>query len=161
MTLLVVIVIVTVLAFSLVVFVGAPYLPTTRRQINAGLELLNLSPGQRMLELGAGDGRVALAALKKGVNVTEIDLNPLLCVVIYIRTFRYRRNIQIKCGNYWHMQWGEFDGLYVFLLDKYMERLDKMLIHKQFTGPLASFAFKVPHRRHVRELAGVYLYRYE
>ena len=160
MTVLVLLLVLGILMFSVVVFVGAPYLPTTKKQISAGLDLLDLSPGERMLELGAGDGRVALAALKRGLTVTAIELNPLLCVVIFVRTLRYRRNIQIKCGNYWHVSWGEFDGMYVFLLDKYMERLDKMLIHKYFTGKLASFAFQVPGKKAVRVRDGVYLYQY-
>lgn len=148
------------LAFSFVVFFGAPYLPTKKRQINRAIEELGIKKGQRLLELGAGDGSVALEALKKGYKVTAIELNPLLCVVIFIRTFRYRKNITIICGNFWNTSWGEFDAVYVFLLDKYMNKLDKMLIHKQFKGRLVSFAFMIPTKKSVKEIDGLFVYKY-
>lgn len=154
-----------ILAFGFVVFVGAPYLPTTKKQIDVALDLLDLSPGKSVLELGAGDGRVALAAARRGLNVVAVELNPLLCLVIFIRTWRYRRQVRVVCSNFWHMEWPEVEGVFVFLLDRYMERLNKKLIQKQNEWKkevrLASFAFKIPRRKCDDEKAGVFLYVYK
>jgi len=149
-----------VLLFSFVILFGAPYLPTTKVQVSAALDLLGLKKDQTLLELGAGDGSVSLAALRCGLKVTAIELNPILCVVIFFRTFSYRSKITITCGNFWRVEWGSYDGVYVFLLDKYMKRLDNKLIHEHFVGKLASFAFQIPSKKHALEKSGIYLYKY-
>lgn len=146
--------------FGAVVVVGAPYLPTLKRQHDAIFELLDLSPGSTLLELGAGDGTVALAALQKGYRVTAIELNPVLCVVIFFRTLKYRRGITIKCANFWTTDWGEYDGIYTFLLDKYMTKLDKKIVQNNKNTLLASYAFRIPNRLVTGEKNGVFLYRY-
>ena len=150
-----------VVLFGFVVLFGAPYLPTLGRQAETAIELLKLKKGDRLLELGAGDGTVALVALQKGISVTAIEINPLLCVVIYLRTFRYRSKIRIRCGNFWTTPWGEYDGIYTFLLDKYMTKLDNKIIQENKTTKLASFAFKIPGRRIQQQNNDVYLYCYD
>ncbi len=160
MNILLLIVAIITIIFGFVVFFGAPYLPTTKRQIAATFKLLKLPKGGHLLELGAGDGRVALWALKKGYRVTAIELNPLLCAVIFVRTFKYRRKIKIICGNFWQVAWPATDGIFVFLLDKYMARLDARITRRYKGVRLASFAFKVPDKKIIAEKEGVYLYKY-
>lgn len=150
-----------VLIFGLVIVRGAPYLPTTRAQIDAAFELLDLKRGQRLLELGAGDGAVALEALRRGFRVTAIELNPLLCLVIWLRTRRYRHRIKIKCGDFWTTNWGDYDAIYTFLLQKYMTKLDKKIIQQNKSVKLASFAFTIPGRIPTHKKDGVYLYIFE
>lgn len=149
-----------VMIFGFVVLFGAPYLPTTKKQIDTALELLDLKKGQRLLELGAGDGSVSLAALRRGLKVTAIELNPILCLIIYLRTYRYRSNILIVWGSFWQVKWGEYDGIYTFLLDKYMERLDKKIIQENKSVKFASFAFRIPDKQIEAEKDGVFLYSY-
>jgi SAM-dependent methyltransferase len=150
-----------VMLFGFVVFYGAPYLPTTRRQVEAALDLLDLKPGQTMLELGSGDGRVMLAAARRGWHVIGVELNPLLVVFSKLMTLRYRRHVRVVWGSFWRVRLPQADGIFVFLLDKYMNKLDKK-ITQEFSNPvkLVSFAFRIPDRRHVRENGGVYLYKY-
>ncbi len=153
-----------VLIFGFVVLFGAPYLPTKRRQIELALDMLNAKKGQSLLELGAGDGRMVLAAAKRGLQVTAYELNPLLCLVIAIRAWRYRRQVKVICGNYWYTDWPKSDYIFVFLLDRYMSRLDKKVIQKrnQWRAPikLASFVFRIPGRQAAAEKEAVYIYDY-
>ena len=160
MDVIVLIVCIVVILFSFVVFFGAPYLPTKRAQADEAIRLLGLKKGETLLELGAGDGTIALRALKQGLRVTAIELNPLLCIVIYLRTFKYRKNIKVVCGNFWHVSWGEYNGVYVFLLDKYMKKLHNKLIHNHFKGRLVSFAFKIPLIKIQAESKGLFVYNY-
>ncbi|HEU4984185.1 MAG TPA: class I SAM-dependent methyltransferase, partial [Nitrososphaera sp.] len=80
MTLGLLIVLAVSVLLGFVVFFGPPYLPTLRRNIDAALDLLDLKPGQTMLDLGSGDGRVLVAAAKRGINVVGIELSPVLAV---------------------------------------------------------------------------------
>lgn len=64
MNILVIIIALIIVLFCGIVFFGAPFVPTKKMQIKAALDLLNLKKGDLLYDLGAGDGRVALAAAK-------------------------------------------------------------------------------------------------
>jgi hypothetical protein len=151
-----------VLTFGLVVFVGAPYLPTLKPNIDEAFELMNLKPGQHMLELGSGDGRVLLAAAKKGIRSTGYELNPLLVIWSRALTWRYRSLVVVRWSNFWQTDWGETDAIYTFLLQKYMKKLDKIIVQK-YSGKnvkLVSFAFSIDGKKPTKASKGLYLYNY-
>lgn len=162
MTFFILALIVIVLLFCSVVFFGAPYLPTLSIPKDVAFELLGLKKGQHLLELGSGDGRILAYAARRGIYATGYELNPLLVLYTKIRYYRYRRYIKVYCRNYWSVSWPETDAIYVFLLDKYMKKLDKKVI-QSYSKPvkLVSFAFKIPHKRPESEKGGMYLYQYE
>ena len=147
-----------VLAFGLVLLVGAPYLPTLRPQVETAFELLALRPGQTVLELGCGDGKVLVAAAEAGYKVVGIELNPILALVAWARTRKYKGAVRVLWGNYWRMSWPKADGVFVFLLDSYMPKLNERM--QQYKKPLASVTFKIPNRPIAKEKDGVFLYEY-
>jgi SAM-dependent methyltransferase len=156
------IVTVIILCFGFVLLYGAPYLPTLKRQVHTALDLLDLQPGQTMLELGCGDGRVLRAAAARGLNVVGYELNPLLVVVSYFVTFKYRKNVQIIWGDIWKYDWPPADGIFVFILQKYTPKLNTKII-KTMPKPikLVSFAFTVTDKKPARVKDGLYLYLYK
>jgi hypothetical protein len=151
-----------VLIFSFVILFGAPYLPTLRRTTKDAFELLNLKPGQMLIELGSGDGRVLRYAAQKGIKGIGYELNPLLVWYSQLRNWRYRKLISFKCRNYWQVALPQCDGIYVFLLDKYMSKLDKK-ITQELAPPIVvvSYAFKIPGKKIVKEKNGLFLYQYK
>lgn len=151
-----------VLCFGLVLAVGPPYLPTLDKQVRTALGLLQLKKGDRLLELGCGDGKVLVAAARQGLQVTGIELNPILVAVCWLRTVRYRKQVRVVWGNYWHTGlWPDADGIFGFVLPKYMSKLDRTIIGWQRRPVrLASFAFKIPDKPADAEQDGVFLYVY-
>ena len=150
-----------VLLFGFVVLYGAPYVPTLRVRGEEALDLLGLKPGETLLELGSGDGRVLRAAARRGIRGVGYELNPLLVFWSRLANWKYRRLISIHWGNYWQQTWPPTDGIYVFLLDKYMEKLDKKIIQEtKKKVKLVSFAFAVPGKHAVKEQNGLFLYNY-
>jgi len=135
------------LCFVLVLARGAPYLPTLTPQVEAALELAELSPGQTLIELGCGDGKVLIAAAKKGINVVGYELNPLLALLCIIRSLRYRKYVTVIWGDFWQKPWPEAQAIFVFLLPKYMEKLNNKIVQlPQKPVKLISFAFQVPNK---------------
>lgn len=152
----------TLMCFAGVLFFGAPYLPTLTPQVNAALKLAKLKPGDTLLELGCGDGKVLLAGAKQGIYVVGYELNPLLALCSWIRTRRYRKYVQVIWGDFWLKDWSRADAIFVFLLPKYMEKLDKKCIqYKNKPVNLVSFAFTIPGKTPDSESEGVYMYWYE
>lgn len=150
-----------ILMFGLVVLFGAPYLPTLSKQKETALDMLDLRPGQTMLELGSGDGRMLKAAAERGIYAVGYELNPILVLFSIILTWRQRSKVKIIWGNYWTSEWPQAEGIYTFLLQKYMPKLDNKIIQECGKNvKLVSFAFRVPNRKPSAELQGLYLYKY-
>jgi hypothetical protein len=147
--------------FGTVLLFGAPYLPTLPKQVQVAMDMVNLKPGQTLLELGCGDGKVLVAAAQRGWRVVGYELNPLLVVLCKLRTWRYHKLVSVRWGNFWTKHWPPADGIFIFALPRYMKRLDKKIIQSS-RGPvkLVSFAFPIPNRTAVRIREGVHLYRY-
>jgi ribosomal protein L11 methylase PrmA len=54
----------------------APYAETPEPVVEAMLDLAGLSSGERLLDLGSGDGRIAIAAARRGATALGIDIDP-------------------------------------------------------------------------------------
>lgn len=157
------VVVAVLICFSFVLLVGAPYLPTLTPQIKISLDLVALKQGQTLLELGSGDGRVLFAAAEQGIRAVGYELNPLLVLYTKIRAYKYKGLVEVRWGNFWHKQWPQANGIFSFQLEKYMNRLDKKIVH-EYPGQkikLVSFAFKVPNKKPVKSEGGVFLYEYK
>jgi hypothetical protein len=149
-----------VLTFGAVLLVGAPYMPTLSRPRQDALDLLALKPGQTLFELGSGDGSLLKEAASRGLKVVGYELNPILVVISRLRTIKYGRQVKIKWGNFWKADLSKADGIFVFLLDRYMAQLDAKI--KKEAGPtkLVSHAFKVPGKKPTKKVGAMFLYKY-
>lgn len=158
----VILLIVLFISFGAVVFIGAPYLPTMRKQIHAALELANLKPGQKLVDLGCGDGRVLVAAAKVGVDAVGYEINPFLALIAWIRTLRFRKHVKVVWGDYWSREWPEdVDCVFVFLIQHLMPKLEQRVVsyaHRPLI--VVSFAFKFNSRKAAHQKDGVFLYEF-
>lgn len=162
MTIILFFVLIVLACFSVVLLFGAPYLPTLKDQQKQALELLELKPGQTLIELGCGDGRMLVSGAKQGINGVGYELNPIVYVIALIVTFKYRNMVTLKYGNFWHKNWPNADGIYVFLQTRFMSRLDKK-ITQQFASKnvkVVSYAFTIPGKKTVKERGALFLYKY-
>lgn len=162
MTVLIILVAVLILLFASALLFGAPYVPTLTRQTVNAVDLLNLKPGQTLLELGSGDGRVLKAAAKRGIKVKGYEVNPLLVIFSMFRCLKERQLVTVRWGNFWRASFKDADAIYVFLLKPYMAKLDKK-ITQEITKPVkvVSFAFAFPERTPVKEKDGLMLYEFK
>lgn len=92
---------IVVLVFGLVVFRGAPYVPSKRRDIErAFTELYELNDKDVLVDVGSGDGVVLRTASRLGAKAVGFELNPIL--VILSRIFSRRdSNIKVKLADFW------------------------------------------------------------
>lgn len=151
-----------IVCFCGVLLFGAPYLPTLTPQVQTALRLADLKPGQTLLELGCGDGKVLIAAAQQGITVVGYELNPLLACIAWLRTRRYRQYVTVIYGDFWRKPWPEADAIFVFLLPRFMPKLHTAVTH--YAGSrrlrLVSFAFTIPNYPVTTDRDGVYLYTY-
>lgn len=54
------------------------YVPTPQEVVDAMLEMGAVGPGDRVLDLGSGDGRIVISAAKRGAQAVGIEIDPEL-----------------------------------------------------------------------------------
>lgn len=58
----------------------APFVVMDERDVEAALELAGVGRGDRLIDLGSGDGRVVIAAARRGAEALGIELDPTLVI---------------------------------------------------------------------------------
>lgn len=53
-----------------------PYVPTPQNIVDRMLDIADVQPGDYVIDLGSGDGRIVISAVKRGAWGHGIDLNP-------------------------------------------------------------------------------------
>ena len=147
------------LSFGLGAFLGAPYLPTRSEDAEAALDLAGVGKGTRIIDLGSGDGKLLLAASRRGAEAIGYEINPILYLISRARTWR-EGGIKVHFGSYWNRKLPETDVIYIFLIDRYMSKLD-LKLKQELTHPtkVVSYTFKLP-RPADQETRNLSLYTY-
>lgn len=152
---------VVLLAFAIAGMMGAPYVPILKRDSDALLALSNLKSGQTLVDLGSGDGRLLAAAASQGIHCIGYEINPFMVVISKVVCWRHRKLVTIKFRNLWSTPLPPADAIYVFLMPKFMPRLNDKLaseIHKPTV--VISYAFEIPGPEAVRRNVNTYVYEY-
>jgi len=136
---------VTSAAVVLPITQGALFVSTTKRRVNAALDALSLSPGQLLIDLGCGDGRVLRTAAKRyGVRAVGYELNPLALTKAWL--FNLGRNgISVRRRNFWKIDLAEADAIFCYLFPDLMPELAAKLQRELSPGtPVISCNFELP-----------------
>ncbi len=147
--------------FGIAVFVGAPYVPILKRDYGPLLDLADIKPGQTLIDLGSGDGRLLREVAKRGIRAVGYEINPALYVISRVVCWRYRNLVTIRLRDYWHVTLPPADIIYVFLLETYMSRLDRKLTAELIRPTtVVSFVFQIPGRAATRASRNTFVYEY-
>lgn len=153
-----------VITFGLVVFRGAPYVPTHRKQVEQALDMLDVPKGSTIVDLGSGDGVFLLAAAKRGYKAVGYELNVILWIVSSIRCWRYRDRISVRLRDFWLTPLpADTRAVFVFLAGPYLKQLNAKLIKEAGSKGLTviSYGFEIPGKSDKSHTANaLHLYKY-
>ncbi len=150
-----------ILAYGAVLIYGAPYFPTLSKEVEASLDLIDLQPGQVIYDLGCGDGRLLRAAARRGIKAVGYELNPFMALISWVGTLRYRRLVKVRMLNFWLADLSEADGVFVFLIGHFMQRLsDKFAENLRPGTKVVSHAFQIPGKKPIKKHGALFLYKY-
>src|SRR5258706_3824961 len=112
----------------------APYFPTPQTVVDKMLQLGELKPGEKMWDLGSGDGRIVIAAARKyKADSTGVELDEALYKqsVARIKTLGLAPTARIILGDLLQQDYSSADLLTIYLLpvaiDKVTPIFDKQL----------------------------------
>jgi len=140
---------------------GAPYLPSSDKRIDGILELGKFTKGDKIIDLGCGDGRI----------IRRISFNGVKCVIGYefsfptfvlarIQNYLYKSRSKVYFKNLWKQDYSEYDVLICFLSDNAMMRFEKNIWPKLKKGTrVISNEFQFKNIKAVRKKGYVYLYK--
>jgi SAM-dependent methyltransferase len=154
------------LPFGFTGFVGAPYIPTHRRQVELALDLLHLQVGDVVVDLGSGDGVFLQAAARRGLRAYGYEINPLLCLVAWLRCRRFGKLVTVRWRDFWLSELPlDTKAVFVFAAGPFMNRLERKLrqtVAKRHE-PLyvASYGFALPGHEPIAAKEGILLFRLE
>lgn len=144
---------------------GAPWLPTPMRAVDAALTVARVGPGDLLVDIGAGDGRVLRAAAARGAKAIGYELAPLVWWVGWLRTIR-APGVRYRFADGFAADLSGATVIFTFLVPRTMPRLAAALNRRPRTVGLRviSYAFALPDRPadEVVRIAGcapIYLYR--
>ncbi|MFA5020582.1 MAG: hypothetical protein WC517_00785 [Patescibacteria group bacterium] len=101
---------------------AAPFLPTRARDVDRMVELAGLKPGERVYDLGSGDGRLVFAAAKRGAEAIGIEIFILPYLYSWIKSWG-RKNARILFGDLFNYDISGADAVLIFLMNKSYGRL--------------------------------------
>lgn len=108
---------------------GAPWVPTRKKDIERFLKLAEIKPGQKMYDLGCGDGRLVCAAGNAGAKAQGFELSLLPFILANIQCLFKKRKSQIKISyrDIWSTNLNDADIIYFFLMPKVYPKLKAKL----------------------------------
>jgi ribosomal protein L11 methylase PrmA len=111
-------------------FKGAGWQPAPRKAIESAFRLVRLNKDDVLYDLGAGDGRVIIAAAKAGAKAVGIEIDPLRWLICKLRLKinRLEGKARAVCGDIYNVPLDPATVVFVYLRDWSTERLkDKFM----------------------------------
>lgn len=99
---------------------GAPFVPTSKRTLGRMMTHARIKRGDRVYDLGCGDGRFVFAAADRGAIATGYELSIPAWIVAKIRSIRHPRSA-IRFGNFWTKDFRDADVVFCYLLTRTMK----------------------------------------
>ena len=105
---------------------GAPWHPISRRDLKRALDFCDAKAGERLVDLGSGDGRVLIAAAKEYDLIgTGIEIDP---IKVWLANLRVRwagvqDKVKIVQANIFDTDYGAADILFIYLTHQALDKL--------------------------------------
>lgn len=155
-------IILMVFTFFLPVFGGAPYVPTPTKRVKKMLEMAELKPGETLIDIGAGDGRILIEAGKSGAQAIGYEIDPLLVYLTRrkIKKLGLEKRVRIFWRSFWKADLKSADVVTFYGITGIMGKMEKKLLSELKPGArVASYIFPFPKWQEEKKEDGIYLYR--
>jgi cyclopropane fatty-acyl-phospholipid synthase-like methyltransferase len=122
------VVLLAVLVFFVVsIWTWTPYVPTSSERVEVMRKLARLKPGDRMADLGSGDGRILIAFAKEGFEAHGYELNPILVWWSRLRIAfaGLSGKAFVHMGDFWKEDFTRFDVVTLYCMQRVMPEFEE------------------------------------
>ncbi|HAU40137.1 MAG: hypothetical protein UV80_C0015G0002 [Candidatus Peregrinibacteria bacterium GW2011_GWF2_43_17] len=131
---------------------SAPFVPTPMKAVRKMLKLANIKEGDKIYDLGCGDGRLVHAASKEyKANAVGFELSPLIFAIAKFLQPFWRSKAKIKFRNFHSQDISDANVVVCYLMPGTLQKmLDKFKTLKKGTR-IISYSFKIPGLKLIHE----------
>ncbi|MFN7088229.1 MAG: SAM-dependent methyltransferase [Candidatus Paceibacteria bacterium] len=149
--------------FMFAPILGAPYVPTPQRLVEKIIQVSELKPGETLIDLGSGDGRILIAAAQRDANAVGYEINPILASWSRkkAKNAGVENKVKVLTKSFWQAKLTAADVVTVYLISHRMATLERKLETELRPGTrVVSVSFKLPTWQPERIIENrIYLYR--
>jgi 16S rRNA A1518/A1519 N6-dimethyltransferase RsmA/KsgA/DIM1 with predicted DNA glycosylase/AP lyase activity len=113
-------------------FYGTVFVTSADDKLKSMLKLAKAKKGEKIIDLGCGDGKILLELARKGFAVEGVEINPNL-----VRQCRKKARkegleklITVTTKSFWKMDFSDYDLVFLYGTSYIMERLEKKVRQK-------------------------------
>jgi protein-L-isoaspartate O-methyltransferase len=164
-TLTLLVVFVFLLSLLVTFFTGAIWSPTPLKTVRAMLKMADAKPGEKVYDLGSGDGRIAVTAAKEfGATSVGIEVNPFLLLIakLKVASAGLKGAVKVVWGDLYDHSLRDADIVAVYLSPQGNGRLKEKLERELKDGARVvshRWQFKGWKPAKAEEERRIYLYR--
>ncbi len=140
---------------------GAPFEPSHKKQFDEIIKFADAKKGDRIAELGSGDGRIVIELAKKGAIVHGFEINPLLILYskVRIKKLGLQKNAIIHWKSFWKTSLNNYNTIIIFQFHTIMRRLEnKIKKEAKKNTKIISSIWEFPALKPIKKSEDVYLY---
>lgn len=104
----------------------SPYVPTRPRFHKHAFQMLNIKPGDRVVDLGSGDAGFLLYGAKRvNAEFVGVEINWFLVVLSYIKSlFSFKKgSVEIVRSDFLNVPLGRYNKIFIFSMPSQMDFL--------------------------------------
>lgn len=116
---------ITTFAYSVIRAIG--WVPLWKKDLQAIIKLADIKEGEKLCDLGCGDGRLLAAASQAGAKATGYELSFFFYLVSKLRSAFSKHKFEVKFRDFWLVDLSDMDIVFFFLIPKiYPKMRDKL-----------------------------------
>ena len=119
------------------------WVPTPDAVVQRMLDLAEVKRGDRVVDLGSGDGKIAIAAAKRGARARGIEYNPDMVVVSRRNARDAGVEVDFMQGDIFQSDFSDADVVTLYLLPNLNERLRPILLNMKPGTRVTSHQFRM------------------
>jgi SAM-dependent methyltransferase len=105
------------------------WVPTPDALVQRMLDMAQLRAGERVVDLGSGDGKIAIAAARRGARARGIEFNPDMVALSRRNARAQNVNVDFAQGDIFQSDFSDADIVTLYLLPTLNERLRPILLN--------------------------------
>lgn len=153
--------------FFIAGFFRSPFVPSNKKTTERMLKLANIKKGQKVIDLGCGDGRIVIRADKVfGAKASGYEISIFVWLLAQINRLLKRSKAKIYRRNFFEADLSKADVVFCYLLPEVMKKLAPKFKKELKKGAkVISAAFHLPGWKPEKEykkegrITPIYIYK--